>query len=364
MKNAESQKITAFDGLRGLGACAIAFFRHYDHFEPEVSPLKKVFPVAYTNGWLAVEMFFMLSGFVMMLGWHDRIREDETTFSGYLGKRLYRIYPLHFFSLILVVILESWYVRFVGIPFVYLEHNLYRFWLNVFCIQTGIIDNEFSCNGPAWFISVIMLMYVIFYLVVKNTKSENRLYFWMTILAFYGVRLVVAAPGGPLLCKEVGRGLSCFFIGALLAVGYKKKIFERMRFLVWGSALIALISYIVIRVGQGERLGNVHLLVILCISPAVILAAVYLAPVRFVLNLKPFLLLGKISTGIYLMHFPVQCLWEVINQGCGLKIDYSAIWIWALYAVSVILVAIGSTVFTKWAADRVIENYKKETKTV
>ena len=91
MKNAESQKITAFDGLRGLGACAIAFFRHYDHFEPEVSPLKKVFPVAYTNGWLAVEMFFMLSGFVMMLGWHDRIREDKTTFYGYLGKRLYRI---------------------------------------------------------------------------------------------------------------------------------------------------------------------------------------------------------------------------------------------------------------------------------
>ena len=91
MKTETTQQITAFDGLRGLGACAIAFFCHYEHFEPEKSPLKAVFPVAYTNGWLAVEMFCMLSGFVMMLGWYDRIREDRVSFSEYMGKRLYRI---------------------------------------------------------------------------------------------------------------------------------------------------------------------------------------------------------------------------------------------------------------------------------
>lgn len=364
MSNSDSQRITAFDGLRGLGACAIAFFWHYQHFEPEKSPLKAVFPVAHSYGWLAVELFFMLSGFVMMIGWGNRIREGKTAFSEYLSKRLYRIYPLHFFSLILVVVLESWYIRIVGNPFVYLEHNLYRFWLNVFCIQTGIIDNEFSCNGPAWFISVVMLMYVIFFLLVKTAKSENWLYFWMTVLSLYGIRLVLSAPGGPLLCKEVGRGLSCFFIGTLLAVGYQKKFFERMRFLVWGGAMVALIAYIALRIGWDEKLGDIHLLVILCIAPALILAAVYLAPVRFVLNLKPLFLLGKISMGIYLMHFPVQCLWEVINRGFGLGIDYSSEWIWAAYAVSVILVAIGSTVFTKWVADRIIENYKKEVKTV
>ena len=54
----------AIDGMKGIGACIIAFFWHYQHFKPQDgSPFFSAFPMSYKYGSFMVELFFMLSGF-------------------------------------------------------------------------------------------------------------------------------------------------------------------------------------------------------------------------------------------------------------------------------------------------------------
>ena len=51
--------LDCIDGIKGLGACIIAFLWHYQHFimPPDV-PLYRIFPVLYENGYIFVELFW------------------------------------------------------------------------------------------------------------------------------------------------------------------------------------------------------------------------------------------------------------------------------------------------------------------
>ena len=84
-------RLTAIDGMKGIGACIIAFFWHYQHFKPQNgSPFFSVFPVSYKNGFLMVGLFFMLSGFGMMLGYSERVTGHLISFREFIVKRLKR----------------------------------------------------------------------------------------------------------------------------------------------------------------------------------------------------------------------------------------------------------------------------------
>ena len=84
-----NRRLTAIDGMKGIGACIIAFFWHYQHFKPQNgSPFFSIFPVSYKSGYLMVELFFMLSGFGMMLGYSERVTGRLIGFREYITKRL------------------------------------------------------------------------------------------------------------------------------------------------------------------------------------------------------------------------------------------------------------------------------------
>jgi peptidoglycan/LPS O-acetylase OafA/YrhL len=62
----KSRRLKGLDGLKAFGCVVVAFFWHYQHFGSfENSPLNKVFFLFYQSSGIAVELFFMLSGFTM-----------------------------------------------------------------------------------------------------------------------------------------------------------------------------------------------------------------------------------------------------------------------------------------------------------
>lgn len=76
-----NKKELCLDSIKGGAACIIAFGYHYRHFRPQdVSPFYNIIPVSYDYGWLMVELFFMLSGFGMMLGYSDKILKHVISF--------------------------------------------------------------------------------------------------------------------------------------------------------------------------------------------------------------------------------------------------------------------------------------------
>lgn len=74
-------RLTSLDGLRGVAAVAVVIFHMTDGQLP-------------AHGYLAVDLFFMLSGFVLAGAFEDRLRAG-LTFLSFMRERLARLYPLY-----------------------------------------------------------------------------------------------------------------------------------------------------------------------------------------------------------------------------------------------------------------------------
>ena len=73
------------EGARGLAAFLVAV----RHLQPAIEP------IIFDASFVAVDLFFLLSGFVMALSYEDRLRSGRLSVRRFLGLRLIRVYPLY-----------------------------------------------------------------------------------------------------------------------------------------------------------------------------------------------------------------------------------------------------------------------------
>jgi peptidoglycan/LPS O-acetylase OafA/YrhL len=92
---AMNNEIKPLTGLRGLAALIVVLY----HFLEQDTYFQSVVPSLIKRGYLGVDVFFVLSGFVMALS-YGRCFKDRVTVSDYtlfMVKRLARIFPLYLF---------------------------------------------------------------------------------------------------------------------------------------------------------------------------------------------------------------------------------------------------------------------------
>src|ERR1700744_4959496 len=92
MSSSRPQDIPALTGLRGVAALWVVLF----HMELE-TPIPII-----EKGYLGVDIFFILSGFILMHVYADR---KEFNYNEFVRARLARIYPLHMLSLVVLGII-------------------------------------------------------------------------------------------------------------------------------------------------------------------------------------------------------------------------------------------------------------------
>jgi peptidoglycan/LPS O-acetylase OafA/YrhL len=101
-RSAPSLRLNTLDCLRGLAAAAVAWF-HVTNGNPEFSP-PALLKASGAKGWLGVEVFFVISGFVIPYALHAaryRLRD----YWRFLLKRIVRLDPPYFASMALVIAL-------------------------------------------------------------------------------------------------------------------------------------------------------------------------------------------------------------------------------------------------------------------
>jgi len=114
----------------------------------------------------AVQVFWILSGYIFYHQYASRVARGEVSWRTFLIHRVSRLYPLHLITLLGVVVLQLLYALrdFEG-PF---ENNS---WKNFF-LHLGFASNwwvfEKSFNKPVWSVSVEVLVYGLFYLLVRR----------------------------------------------------------------------------------------------------------------------------------------------------------------------------------------------------
>ena len=139
------------DGLRGVAALMVIFYHVFEAFA--TSPIDQQF----NHGYLAVDFFFILSGFVIGYAYNDRWKTMTT--KDFIKRRLIRLHPMVVLGAVLGVIAfciqgcEKWDGTHVSISMVMLA-----LLINLFLIPAvpgsgpEIRGNGemFPLNGPSW----------------------------------------------------------------------------------------------------------------------------------------------------------------------------------------------------------------------
>ena len=208
----EKQRFHSLDALRGLAALSVVFW-HWQHFfygseglassfERSEQPLYPVFELLYLHGWMAVDLFFLLSGFIFFWLYADRISQGLVTAKEFLVLRLSRLYPLHLVTLLAVIVGQQVYLYSTGggTAFVYQFNDGYHLFLNLLMLPSVGLEKGYSFNAPFWSVSVEVVLYLIFFLFSFNilplVRSPRQLVSVLALLVCAG--LVLERFYGPL----------------------------------------------------------------------------------------------------------------------------------------------------------------------
>lgn len=171
----------ALDLSRLFAAVAVLFW-HYLHFTippgnnrapadfGTLEPLHGVFAALYEHGHLAVQYFWIVSGFVfahVYLG-------DPAARERFWTARVARLWPLHLLTLVVVAVLQALYVARVGRSFVFAPNDVTHFLLNLGLAHYWGFQSGMSFNGPSWSLSVEILAYGVFWSLLPMLR-ERRL---------------------------------------------------------------------------------------------------------------------------------------------------------------------------------------------
>ena len=129
------------------------------------------------NAFHLVDFFLVLSGFVMTHGFEARIGRDLSC-RNFILDRLARIYPLHFFFLMVFLAYEctKLLVSYYGIQLtkpVFVDNNLATFISNLFLVHSMGLHDNYSYNVPSWTVSVEFVTYCLFGFALLTARSAN-----------------------------------------------------------------------------------------------------------------------------------------------------------------------------------------------
>lgn len=329
-------QLDALTGIRGLAAWAVVLF----HLRVS---LVKVLPgwamgVA-AKGYLAVDLFFMLSGFVLWYNYADRLRAGGWPAAlQFWWRRVARIWPLHAAILTLFVayaLLAVWRGRDGGhYPFTQLP-------LHYLLVQNWGFTRELAWNDPAWSISTEMAAYVLFPALVVAARWERL--GWPALagiaaLLLWALARLILASGHSSLGAEIPalglrRCLLEFALGNVVCI-----VWQRWRHHPATAPLAALAALAALTAGLATGAAEAAFVPALFAAALLALAADR-GPVARLLSTPRLVYLGEISYSTYLAHYLLFTAVKLVFAGPDLQIGAGAVALYAgvVLAASVVL---------------------------
>lgn len=334
--------IAALDGLRGIIICMIAFLWHFWMLQPKNGyPFGNIFVLSYSYGYLGVEVFFMISGFVMAYNYQDKIAKNEISFNNYFFKRVKHLWFLNALTLLIVTIEHFIYYKCTGTTYIALNFDLWHFFLNFFLLQYGITDIQYSYNVPAWCLTIELICYAIYFVVIRHDKNGE--YWLIKCIGIILLGFAVLSQGlkYPIINFEMARGIVSYFLGVILCEVFKKYHGNKYNiFLNAGMYIFLISSYIAFRKFGISWMGSNVYFIILCFTPIIIWLTVSKTVLNKVLSIKGIVFLGKISLYIYLFHFPVQYFIKILDVAFRYRINYSVPLFLMVYSFATIFISV------------------------
>lgn len=311
------------DVLRGIAALLVVAY-HVVALKGWVAFPATGFAKLFQWGWIGVDLFFVISGFVIYDAATRAQLSGPSWRSYFAERRMRRIAPLYLATTALYLFLVN-------------PSMLRQGWATVYQIgmHLGFVHNLWhethgSINPPSWSVGLEMQFYVLMALCAPwlcRTALWKVVVIWtgIAIAWRYGATLVLPAGKTPLIIQfiyttQLPGVLDEFVAGVCIArlVQSQAMQFTRTRLIGWSAAALlilalasqALLSLESIVPPSGEiGWSAIAVLVLwrtlLCAGFAALLACLVMIPVTGGWLTQPFRYMGKISYGIYLWHMPI-----------------------------------------------------------
>lgn len=195
-------KIESLTGLRAVAA-ALVFLMHL-----------QVLP----RGYLGVDLFFALSGFVLCHVYHAQFATGIRGYRRFMALRLGRLYPAY------LVVLALWLSALAAADILNLPHETQtQHGLLVFSVAYALMVQAWGLfaihdfNRPAWSVSVEWLLYLVFPLLVRPLLRLRRLEAVLLVaVLLIAVRVALLQGTDDARFTDIGRGVCGFLLGMLV----------------------------------------------------------------------------------------------------------------------------------------------------
>jgi peptidoglycan/LPS O-acetylase OafA/YrhL len=251
-------------------------------------------------GYLGVDLFAFLSGFIIAYTYCDRLQGGSlVAIRRYLWLRFVRTYPLHLFILLLFVAMFVYERGFSSLPILRFDSTL---WRQVFMLNGWGFEDRWGWNLPSWSLSAEWFCYLLFPLaaplLVRVKKGSIALL--LSAVALAGTIGGMHAVGRPGFHAQLDFALlrigGEFLTGACLYLVYRSGVLRRLP--TGWIGLVAIVAMLAAPVVYDRVwLGIVGSAVfILCLTQDK-------RPLSFLFGNPLAVYLGEISYSIYLLHW-------------------------------------------------------------
>jgi len=342
-------RIYLLDLARGIAAISVVIF-HYkifyyynissEKYVLENQPFYGYIKLVYQSGWIAVQFFFLLSGFIFFKLYLHKIYKKKINFYNFLILRISRLYPLHLVTLILVLLI---YLALDSYDFINpIRGDLKHFIYNLFLIQEWGISSFPSFNVPSWSISVEILMYIIFFYIAL----KQNIFFYTILVIIISIILFFKF-------KFIGYGGYCFFVGGLsFMVTDKLKLSNQIKIMFFCLIIFLSIMFLI-----NFNISSItNKIISLTIFFPSIINLLYLINNRYPQLGGKVSILGDISYSIYLIHFPIILIILFLLNILDLRINFDKSAVFLTYLNITFLISFCSYKFLEIPLKGILRN--------
>ena len=305
--------LSSLTALRGIAALLVAVF----HFEMAIA---RFVPAAQTmffeKCYLMVDLFFIMSGFIMIHVYSNHFKNNiqAKSLKNFLVARFARIYPLHLFSLLLLVIIVRWVTDWGNPPIIFEQPS--DILPNIFLLQSFGFTKIYSWNIPSWSISAEWAAYLLFPVIALSIHKKKTvsviLLIILVVAAYYSIMYLLPRknPINPLIpvphnlntTFDYGylRGIAGFTAGILVYLVYELRAVRK----AFSSDVVSVLIILAITISMHFSLNDG--ITVLLFAMLVLSFTANNGRIANFCNRKILQFLGDISYSVYLMQIFLQ----------------------------------------------------------
>jgi peptidoglycan/LPS O-acetylase OafA/YrhL len=318
-------RLDSLEALRGVAALIVVLHHVCGTMALPKTFGRDLFGGIFTPGQFGVDVFFVLSGFIIFYT-NSREGLGLDGVRRYSLRRFFRIFPVY------------WLICLFYIPMVYLnpsvgpaslERSLPELLHSIFLLPYG----KDPVLGPAWSLCFEMMFYIVFIPFLFS----RRLGWWVWTIWLVGVAVVHFAKlefSSPFLTQFFSELVLQFFLGMIVAMLVRRS--ATARFMPWvllGTAILVAMLLLEWRQGK-DAVPYRHL--IYGTGSAVLIYGLACGDIIKGWAIPPFWrMIGLYSYSIYLVHRPVQQAMVKFSQKL-LGVGHAE---WVLYGVCLVIAA-------------------------